>query len=69
MKYRFVALNLLLLIGILAVVWQARTRVREARTLRRTNLNTAIKTVPLPPLAPAPKPEAAPSLVPFPGSQ
>jgi hypothetical protein len=61
LKYRFIALNAFLLIGIAAIVWQARTRVQEAHARREVNLNPAIKPVTPPPVTPAPKPAAVPA--------
>lgn len=61
MRLKFIALNAVLLIGILVIAWQARTRWQEAHTRREANLNTAIRPVAPPPLVPAPKPDAAPA--------
>jgi hypothetical protein len=61
LKFKFIALNTLLLIAILAIVWQARARWREAQLRREANLNVAVRPVPLPPLAPVPKPDTPPA--------
>jgi hypothetical protein len=61
LKLKFIALNALLLIAILAIVEQARARWQEAHARREANLNTAVKPVPPPPLTPAPKPEPPPA--------
>jgi hypothetical protein len=61
LKLKFIALNALLLAAITAVVFEARVRLQEAHARRETNLYTAIRPVALPPLASAPKPDAAPA--------
>jgi hypothetical protein len=61
LKFKFMALNALLLIGILTIVWQARLRWQEGHTRREANLNAVVKPVPPPPLTPAPKPDAPPA--------
>jgi hypothetical protein len=61
LKFKFIALNTLLLIVILAIAGQARARWREAHLRREANLDIAVRPVPLPPLAPAPKPDAPPA--------
>ena len=59
MKPKFIALNLLLVVALGAIVWQARTRWNEAQVKRETNLNARVKPVPAPPLTPVPKPDGA----------
>jgi hypothetical protein len=59
LKLKLFALNLLLLLALGGIVWQARVHLHEARVKRRNNLNVKVAPVPPPPLAPAPKPEAA----------
>jgi hypothetical protein len=59
LKPKLIALNLLLALGVLAAVWQARVHWDEAKAVRRANLNVPIKPAPAPPLTPSPKPEPA----------
>jgi hypothetical protein len=61
LKLKLIALNLLLVLALGAVGWQARIRWNEARMKRRNNLSVKIKPLPPPPLTPAPKPEGAPA--------
>lgn len=61
MKLKFIALNALLLIGVLAIAWQARARWEEAQKRRAANLNAAVKPVASLPTTPLPKPEAPPA--------
>jgi hypothetical protein len=61
LKARFIALNILLLAGIGAVVWQARARWSEAREEQLGALGAKAKPGSLPPLGPEPKPEAPPA--------
>jgi hypothetical protein len=58
MKTKLVALNLLLLIGVGAVVWQAKTRWDNAQLRRRAGLSAKVAPPGVAPLAPAPKPDA-----------
>lgn len=60
MKAKLIALNLALVAAIGAIVWQGRMQLHQARTVRRENINVAVKPAPAPPPAPTPKPEAAP---------
>ncbi len=57
MKAKLIALNLLLVAGVGAVIWQARMRVQEAEQVRRAHLENQVKPVTPPPIAPAPKPD------------
>lgn len=59
MRPKLIALNGLLLCALAVVAWQARLRWEEAQTLRRTTVNVPVKVLPPPPIAPAPKPDAA----------
>ena len=59
MKPKLIALNLLLLMGLCAVVWQIRLQAVAAQEVRRAHLNVPVKPVAAPPIAPAPPPEAA----------
>jgi hypothetical protein len=62
LKPGFIAINLLLLAGIGAAVWQARVRWIEARDARLSAVNVKFRAAPgLPPLAPEPKPDAPPA--------
>jgi hypothetical protein len=59
LKPKFIALNLLLVVALVGIVWQARTRWNAAQTTREENLNVKVKPVPAPPLTPTPKPDGA----------
>lgn len=59
MKPKLIALNLALVATLGAILWQGRLQLHRARTIRRENINVAVKPIPVPPAAPAPKPEAA----------
>lgn len=59
MKPKLIALNLALLAAIVAIVWEGRAQLHQARVTRRENINVAVKPVAAPPIAPAPKPDAA----------
>jgi hypothetical protein len=59
LKPKIIALNILLVLGIGAIGWQARERWREAQIQRKEHLNVAVKPVVAPPLKPTPKPDAA----------
>ncbi len=61
MKPKFIALNLLLVLALAAIAWQARVRWNEARATRRSHLDVAVKPVAPPPVLPTPQPEAAPA--------
>jgi hypothetical protein len=61
LKPRIIALNLLLVLAIGAIVWQARVRWDDWQLKRRTNLNVVVKPVAPPPLTPVPKPETPPA--------
>jgi len=61
LKLKFLALNMLLVLALGAIVWQARTRWDEAQAKRRNNLSVKVKPLPAPPLTPAPKPDGAPA--------
>jgi len=57
LKLKLIALNLALLGGIGAVVWQGRVRLHESRVKRRTDTSLAVKSAPVPPITPATKVE------------
>ena len=59
MKPKLIALNLLLLLALGAILWQARIRWNNAKIRRENNLHVQVKPVPVPPSTPAPKPGAA----------
>ena len=61
MKPKFIALNILLVLALGAIAWQARARWNEARTKRRDNLSVKVKPLPMPAITPVPKPDAAPA--------
>jgi hypothetical protein len=61
LKPKLVALNLLLVLALGGIGWQARVRLHEARVKRRTNLGLKVTPLPPPPLTPAPKPDSAPA--------
>jgi hypothetical protein len=61
LKLKLIALNLLLVIALSAIVWQATVRWNEAQATRRNNLSVKVTPIPPPPLVPAPKPDAAPA--------
>jgi hypothetical protein len=61
LKFKLVALNLLLVLALGAIVWQARVRWNEAQAKRRNNLSVKVTPLPAPPLTPTPKPDAAPA--------
>ena len=59
MKPKFVALNLLLLLGIAGVTWQGKVRWDEAEARRRATFNVVVKPHPVPPAISLPRPETA----------
>ena len=59
MKTRLIALNVLLVAGIGLLAWQLNARWKQAEAERQANLNVRIKTVTVPPVTPAPRPESA----------
>ena len=59
MKLKLIALNLALLLAIGAIAWQARVRWLATQVERRKDLSVTVKPVALPPLKPAPRPDAA----------
>ncbi len=61
MKLRLIALNILLVLALGAIAWQARSAWQQAQTTRRDNLNVKVKPFPAPPMTPAPKPDVAPA--------
>jgi len=61
LKPKLIALNLLLVLALGVIVWQARVRWDEAQAKRRNNLSVKVTPIPPPPLTPAPKPDAAPA--------
>jgi hypothetical protein len=56
------ALTALLVVALGAIVWQARARWNEEQVKRRNNLSVKVIPIAPPPLAPAPKPDAAPAI-------
>jgi hypothetical protein len=61
LKLKFLAMNMLLVLALGAIVWQARFRWDEAQAKRRNNLSMKVKPLPTPPLTPTPKPDGAPA--------
>lgn len=61
MKPKLIALNLLLVLALGVIVREARVRWDEAQAKRRDNLSMKVAPIPLPPLTPSPKPDAAPA--------
>jgi hypothetical protein len=61
LKLKFIALNVLLVLALVAIVWQARVRWNEAQSKRRDNLSVKVKPIAAPPITPVPKPGAAPA--------
>lgn len=61
MKLKLIALNILLVLALGAIVWQARSSWRQAQTKRRDNLSVKVTPLPAPPMTPAPKPDAVPA--------
>jgi hypothetical protein len=59
LRPKLIALNGLLLFALAVIAWQGRARWEEARALRHDTLNITVKPVAPPPIAAAPKPEAA----------
>lgn len=62
MKPKLIALNLLLLAGLGAALWQARVRWNESQEKLRNNVRVQVKPVVTPPLPPAPKPAGVTSI-------
>lgn len=61
MKPKLIALNLVLVLAIAAIAWQARVRWNDAQATRRSHLDAVVKPVAPPPLLPIPQPDAAPA--------
>jgi hypothetical protein len=61
LKPRIIALNLLLVVAMGAIVWQARVRWQAWQAQRQKTLNVVVKPVAVPALTPAPKPETPPA--------
>lgn len=61
MKPKLIALNVVLAVALGAIVWQAWSGWKQAQTARRNSLGVKMKPLAPPPLAPAPKPDAAPA--------
>jgi len=59
LKPKLIALNLLLVVALVAIVWQARIRWNEAQIKRENNLRVKVKPAPAPPFSPTPKPDGA----------
>jgi hypothetical protein len=62
LKAKLILLNVLLVVALGAVAWQARNQLKRAKANRRGNLNVQLMPLPTPPLTPAPKPDAAPAM-------
>lgn len=61
MKPKLIALNLLLLAGIVAVALKMRASSQQAERLRQAHVNVAVRPVPAPQVAPLARPEAPPA--------
>jgi hypothetical protein len=61
LKPKLIALNILLVLALGAIVWQARSSWQQAQMKRRDNLSVKVKPLPAPPITPVPKPDAAPA--------
>jgi hypothetical protein len=61
LKPKLIALNILLVLALWTIVWQARARWNEAQSKRRDNLSVKVKPLPTPPITPVAKPDAAPA--------
>jgi hypothetical protein len=61
LKPKLIALNILLVLALGAIGWQARSSWQQAQTRRRNNLSVKVKPLPAPPVTPAPKPDAVPA--------
>jgi len=61
LKPKLIALNMLLVLALGVIVWQARIRWDEAQAKRRSNLSVKVTPIPPPPLTPSPKPDTAPA--------
>jgi len=59
LKPKLIALNLLLVVALVAIVWQARIRWNEAKIRHENNLHVQVKTAPAPAFSPTPKPDGA----------
>jgi hypothetical protein len=60
LRPKLIALNLLLIAGVCAMGWEARSRWQLATAERQANLNVHIRSLTPPQVLPAPKPEAPP---------
>ncbi len=61
LKAKLIALNVVLVAALGGIVWQGRNGWNEARKTRQDTVNVKVKTLPPPPIAPAPKPESDPA--------
>jgi hypothetical protein len=61
LKAKLIALNVLLVVVLGGIVWQARNSWNQARKTRQDTVNVKVKPLLPPPLAPAPKPESDPA--------
>lgn len=59
MKPKLIALNLLLVLALGAIGWQARKSWQQTRAKRQNTLNVKVKPLSAPPVPPEPKPDAA----------
>jgi len=62
LKTKLILLNVLLVLALGAIAWQARNQWKHAKANRRDHLNVQVTPAAAPPLTPAPKPEAAPAM-------
>jgi hypothetical protein len=61
LKPKLIALNILLVLALGAIVWQARSSWQQAQMKRRDNLSVKVKPLPAPPITAVPKPDAVPA--------
>jgi hypothetical protein len=61
LKPKLIALNILLMVALGAIVWQARSSWQQAQMKRRDNLSVKVKPLSAPPVTPVPKPDAVPA--------
>jgi len=59
LKPKLIVLNVLLVLALETVVWQARNSWNQAQVKRQNNLSVKVKPLPAPPVTPAAKPDAA----------
>jgi hypothetical protein len=61
LKPKLIALNILLVLAMGVIVWQARARWNEAQSKRRDNLSVKVKPLAVPQTTAVPKPDVAPA--------